>query len=85
MKVVYATRFVKQLAKAEEPLADAIYEAVEKFKDARNHKSLKVHKLKGRLSSMYAFSATYKIRILFYYPEKNVAEMVMFATHDEMY
>jgi mRNA-degrading endonuclease YafQ of YafQ-DinJ toxin-antitoxin module len=85
MKVVFSTRFIKQLAKAEDSLADLIYMAVEKFQDRRNHKALKVHKLTGKLSRVYAFSATYRVRIIFYYPEKGVAELVMFGTHDETY
>lgn len=85
MKVVFSTRFVKQLAKTDSALAEVIYEAVEKFKDTRNHKTLKVHKLKGSLKNVYAFSATYKIRVLFYYPKKGVAELVMFGPHDDTY
>ncbi len=85
MRVVFSVRFVKQLAKADTALVELVYAAVEEFRDVRNHKSLKVHKLKGTLKNVYAFSVTYKVRVLFYYPEKGVAEILMFGTHDETY
>jgi len=85
MKVVYAARFLKQLAKTDDVLAEEVYVAIERFENKENHKALKVHKLKGTLKSVYAFSVNYKIRVLFYYPEKDVAELVMLGTHDEVY
>lgn len=85
MKVVYSRRFVKQLTKTDDILLDLVYEAIEKFKDTHNHKTLKVHKLKGSLKDVYAFSVSYKIRVLFFYPEKNVAELIMLGSHDEAY
>ncbi len=85
MKVVYASRFLKQLAKTDDVLVEEIYTAIESFKNKINHKALKVHKLKGTLKNVHAFSVNYKIRVLFYYPEKDVAELVMLGTHDEVY
>lgn len=84
-KVVYSTRFVRQVARTDAALAELVYEAVEKFKDERNHKALKVHKLKGVLKSAYSFSVTHKVRVVFFYPEKGVAELVMLGSHDDIY
>lgn len=85
MKVVFSKRFIKQLAKTEPELAEEVYQAVEQFRSIKNHHTLKVHKLKGVLKDVYAFSVNYRVRVLFYYPEKGVAELVMFGTHDESY
>lgn len=85
MKVVFSKRFVKQLAKTDVALAEEVYQAVEQFRSIKNHQTLKVHKLKGVLKDVYAFSVNYRVRVLFYYPKKDVAELVMFGGHDESY
>lgn len=80
MEVSYTPTFVKQFKNLEQDLQEEILEKIELFKDRGNHKSLKTHKLKGRLSGRFSFSVNYKVRIIFSYLSKK--EVVFLAIGD---
>ncbi|MEK7116922.1 MAG: hypothetical protein AAB837_02045 [Patescibacteria group bacterium] len=82
IEVVYAPSFVKQFQTLEKNLAEEALEKIELFKNRRNHKQLKVHKLKGPFSGWYSFSVNYRIRILFEYPLKSRKEVLLLAIDD---
>ena len=58
------------------------FERIELFKKVEHHQKLKVHKLKGRLSSHYSFSVTYSHRIVFSYESKNEVVFLTIGDHD---
>ena len=81
MKVGYKPSFVKQYSGLELALKEEIKEKIEAFKNKANHKQLKVHKLKGRLSDYYSFSVNYKYRIIFIYLSPKEAVLLTVGDH----
>lgn len=65
-------------------LQEEVANKVHDFRDVSNHKSLKVHKLSGRLNSRYAFSVDYQTRVIFVYlPTKpREAYLLSVGNHD---
>ena len=82
LSVVYTPHFIQQVKTLESSLQEEIVEKIELFKNLKNYKRLKVHKLKGRLSGRYSFSVNYKIRIVFSYLSKNKAVLLAIGDHD---
>ncbi len=82
MEIEYKPTFIKQYACFESSLKQEIKEKIELFKDKKNHKQLKVHKLKGKLSKYYSFSVNYKYRIVFAYQSKSRAALLAVGDHD---
>ncbi len=82
MLEVYNTKqFSRQLKKLDGALRDEVIEKVELFADEKNHKLLKVHKLKGSLKNRYSFSIDYKHRIVFKYINKKEAVLLAIGDH----
>ena len=73
ISVSYTPSFVKQAKSLEAPIFEETISKIEKFKDQKNHKSLKVHKLHGRLTDFHSFYINRNIRIIFEYTTKNDA------------
>lgn len=46
---------------------------------------LDTHKLKGKLSHMWAFTIRYALRIVFYFENDQTALLMDIGTHDEVY
>ena len=80
MKVSYSPSFVRQCGALPADLQEEILEKIELFKKG-NHKFLKVHKLRGRLSRRYSFSVNFKYRILFTYISKQEACFLVVGDH----
>ena len=83
--IEYSSRFIRTFRKMSADLQDEIVEKVDLLKDLRNHKRLKVHKLSGKLRSVWSFSINYRIRATFAKPKKNVIVLETVGTHDEVY
>lgn len=82
MKVHFKPTFIKKFKKLESALQEEAFEKIELFKDIKNHKQLKVHKLNGVLSGRYSFSVNYKTRIVFSYLAKNEAVLLAVGDHE---
>ena len=82
MTVSFLPLFVKKLKSLELDLQDEVMEKIELFKDEKNHKQLKVHKLHGILSGRYSFSVNYKTRVIFLYFSKNEAVLLAVGDHE---
>lgn len=82
MKIAYTASFLKMLDKLELNLQNEVIEKTELFKDRKNHKSLKVHKLHGRFAGSYSFYVNYKIRIAFDYLNKEEVVFLLVGDHD---
>jgi mRNA-degrading endonuclease YafQ of YafQ-DinJ toxin-antitoxin module len=85
MKVVFSKKFVKQVGKLEFRLQEDVFRFVEAFQKNQKDPSLKVHTLTGKLQGLSSFSVNYKTRILFYFPEKEIIELIHVGGHDELY
>ena len=81
MEIDYKPTFIRQYACFENSLKEEIKEKIELFKDEKNHKRLKVHKLKGKLSKYFGFSVNYKYRIVFVYQSKSRVALLAIGDH----
>lgn len=82
MKISFKPIFIRQLNKLEQSLQEEAIEKIELLKTPRNHKQLKVHKLKGPLQGRFSFSVNYKIRIIFSYLSKKEVVLLAIGDHD---
>jgi Txe/YoeB family toxin of Txe-Axe toxin-antitoxin module len=57
-------------------------DAIDDVRTATNHRRLKVHKLKGKLSGCYVCSVNYKIRIVFSYTKEKDILLLAIGDHD---
>lgn len=78
----YAPKFLRQLYKLEKNIQEEALEKIKSFKDPKNHRSLNVHKLRGRHKERYAFYITDKIRIMFKYQNPKLASFLAIDDHD---
>jgi len=81
MTILFKPTFVRQFKNLEPRLQEEVIEKIELFKNLKNHKQLKVHKLTGRLYGRYSFSVNYKIRIVFSYLSKNSIVLLVIGSH----
>lgn len=82
MIISFKPAFIRQFKNLESQLQEEIIEKIGLFKDPKNHKQLKVHKLRGYLSGRYSFSVNYKIRIVFSYISKKETVLLTIGDHD---
>jgi len=82
IQVFFKPTFIRQINKLEEELIEEVFVRIELFKDEKNHKLLKVHKLQGKFSGRYSFSVNYKFRIAFRYETKTQVVFLDIGDHD---
>ena len=82
IRVSFKPTFVRQMNKIEKNLAEEVFEKIELFKNEKNHKQLKVHKLHGKLSGCFSFSVNYRARIVFEYEFKKNTVFLAIGDHD---
>ncbi len=82
LELIYAPSFVKQWKKLPLALQQEVFEKLEMFKDGDNHKSLKVHKLKGDFKDHYSFSVNYSYRIIFTHGKGKIIYVLAVGDHD---
>jgi plasmid maintenance system killer protein len=69
MEVSFTAAFVRQLKSLPTELQEEALEKIKMLGDLKNHQTLKVHKLKGRLAGCFSFSVNFSVRIAFFYPK----------------
>ncbi|MBI3633956.1 MAG: type II toxin-antitoxin system RelE/ParE family toxin [Candidatus Vogelbacteria bacterium] len=80
--ITYTPDFVRQYKSLEDSLQIEIVEKLKLLKNKDNHKSLRVHKLHGKLSDCHSFSINYRIRLVFEYMNKNEIVCHFVGDHD---
>ena len=84
-KITYSKNFLKKYKKIknrDKYLASDIKEKIEEFKDKKNHKKLRVHKLQKPFEDLFAFSVNYKIRIIFEYFDDKIVVLLTVGSHE---
>ena len=71
MEVSFKPSFIRELNDLPKPLLEEARQKIKLFKDLKNHASLHVHKLKGRMEGQYSFSVNYRYRIVFMWEVKH--------------
>ena len=82
MEIYYSSKFEKEYKRL--PLkVKLIAEKKERlFRKNPKEKSLKTHKLTGKLKQYYAFSVDYQYRIIFEFVSKNEVWFLSVGTHE---
>ncbi|MFA5830948.1 MAG: hypothetical protein WC878_03915 [Candidatus Paceibacterota bacterium] len=81
MEYFYTARFLRSLKKQEEGVQKDVVSAVKLFEKGTNDKTLSFHKLHGKFSRYYAFSANFTHRIIVK-KEKGHMYYLDVGTHD---
>ncbi|MBU2564549.1 type II toxin-antitoxin system RelE/ParE family toxin [Patescibacteria group bacterium] len=71
MKIYYSVKFERKYKKLPKKIKEKIKEKEHIFRKNPFDKSLKTHKLSGKLSGLWAFSIDQKYRIIFELKNKN--------------
>ena len=82
VQVYFSENFIRLYGKLEPDLKEEIKEKIELFKNPKNHRALKTHKLHGKFNNSYAFSVNYRIRIVFFYTPKKEIILLDVGDHD---
>lgn len=82
LEINYKASFVRLFDELEIALQEEILEKISLFRNKRNHKNLKVHKLHGVLKNCYSFSVNYKIRVVFEYLSKEKVALLAVGDHE---
>jgi addiction module RelE/StbE family toxin len=78
-------RAYKNRVKGRKELEKRFWEKVEVFIENPFDKSLKTHKLSGRLKDLWSFKISYDMRVVFYFAEKDNVVFVDMGKHEEVY
>ena len=78
-------RIYKKKIKKRPELRELFWKKIELFTVEPFHKSLRTHKLTGKLSSLWAFSIDYDTRLIFEFVNEDEVSLVDFGSHDEVY
>ncbi|OGG78293.1 hypothetical protein A3A36_03015 [Candidatus Kaiserbacteria bacterium RIFCSPLOWO2_01_FULL_52_12b] len=82
LNVYYKASFIRKMNALDSALNEEAAEKIALFKDTKNHRILKVHKLHGPLAGLFSFSVNYKTRIVFQYVSKNEIALLSIGDHD---
>ncbi|MFH1979145.1 MAG: hypothetical protein ABII97_02080 [Patescibacteria group bacterium] len=82
VEVNYSPRFLRKLKSLDLNFQEEVIEKIDLFKNSKNHKSLKVHKLHGIFKNCYSFAVNYKTRIVFEHISKNTVVLLSIGDHN---
>jgi len=84
IEIIFTEYFLRKFKKLNSTLQDEIEYKIEEFRNKKNHKRLKVHKLSNPFTNQYSFSVNYKVRIIFMYnePNKKAVFLLTVGNHD---
>ena len=88
VQVSFASSFkrsFKKRIKGNSELEIKFWQKLEKFTANPWDRSLKTHKLSGKLQQLWSFSIDYDARVLFYFTDEGNAVFIDIGTHDEIY
>ena len=74
--------FIRQFDRLPHALQEESLVKIEEFKNTENHKTVRVHKLKGRLAQRLSFRVDYQNRIVFRWLDKTQKTAVLLAVGD---
>ncbi len=78
-------RIYKKKIKKRPELNSLFWKKLELFTEQPFHKSLRTHKLTGKLEGLWAFSVEYDTRLVFEFIDDYHVALIDFGSHDEVY
>lgn len=85
MQVHYTSRFKKRFNKLPHKIQQVFEKKLQIFIIDIYEKTLRTHKLKGNLSSFFAFSLTSNYRVIFQMLSKTLIIFIDIGTHNQVY
>ena len=82
LEINFLPCFIKAYNNLEIDLKEEIKEKISLFKNIKNHKLLKVHKLHGKYKDRYSFYVNYQTRIVFKFLTKKEVVLLDVGDHD---
>lgn len=79
--VIFAPAFVRKFKNLEKGLQEEAAEKIDLFRNRKNHRMLKVHKLHGKISELFSFSVNFSTRIIFQYESKDTVDFLDIGGH----
>lgn len=86
--ITFSSTFKKSYKKRIEgniEIEDKYWECIKKFIKTPFDKSLKTHKLSGKLKGLWSFSIGYDLRVIFCFEKGNRVMFEDIGNHDEVY
>jgi mRNA-degrading endonuclease YafQ of YafQ-DinJ toxin-antitoxin module len=81
--IEYSSEFVRVYKRLDQALKSEVKLKIEEFRNPKNHKQLRIHSLHGSMRGLYAFSVSYRDRIVFEWgKDKRVAYLLDIGDHD---
>ena len=78
-------RIYKKKIKKNPDLKTLFWKKLELFVEEPFHRSLRTHKLTGKLEGLWAFSIDYYTRLIFEFIDKDKVALIDIGSHDEVY
>jgi len=85
MHLNYKKKFKKNFSKLPQKLKDKASDTLELFHKSSNHKSLRRHKLKGKLKNFESLDVSGDIRILIYPQTLEIIDVIDIGNHNYFY
>jgi addiction module RelE/StbE family toxin len=85
MQIHYTSRFKKRFNKLPQKIQQVFEKKLRIFILDIHEKTLRTHKLKGNLSSFFAFSITRNYRVIFQILSRTLIVFVDIGTHNQVY
>jgi addiction module RelE/StbE family toxin len=82
MKIIYATKFLREYKKLPLSVKKTAEENEKIFRQNPFELSLKTHKLHGKLKEFWSFSVGYKYRIIFEFADDSLVYFYSVGSHD---
>lgn len=82
LQINYTPSFIRSYKLLNDYLKTEVKDKIEAFRNTKNHKSLKVHKLHGRFKGKCSFYVNYKFRVLFKYLDSKEVVLIDADDHD---
>jgi len=78
-------RVFKKRIRGNQELETKFWQKVEIFMQDPFDRTLRTHKLSGKLSDLWSFSIGYDLRVVFYFANESKVVFVDIGKHDEVY
>jgi addiction module RelE/StbE family toxin len=88
IKISFSSSFkkaYKKRIKEQRELETRFWEKLKLFTHDPFDRSLRTHKLSGRLRDLWGFSVSYDLRVVFYFVDETKAVFVDIGKHEEVY
>lgn len=82
MKIIYLPKFARQYKKLPRGIKSLAIDKEKIFRQDPFDSSLKTHKLHGELKTFWAFSISYKYRIIFDFADKSTVRFYSIGDHN---